>query len=39
MTALAAMNSWLDTGVPPDASFIPAAKGFNPGFIPGRWIF
>jgi len=39
MTALAAMNSWLDTGVPPDASFFPAAKGFNPGFIPGRWIF
>jgi pimeloyl-ACP methyl ester carboxylesterase len=39
MTALAAMNSWLNTGVPPDASFFPAAKGFNTGFVPGPWIF
>ena len=38
-SALAAMNSWLDTGVPPDASFFPAAKGFNPGFLPDPWIF
>lgn len=37
--ALAAMNAWLDTGVPPDAAFFPAAKGFNPGFLPGPWIF
>jgi hypothetical protein len=39
MTALAAMNSWLNTGVPPDASFFPAAKGFNPEFLVGPWIF
>jgi len=38
-SALAAMNSWLDTGVPPDASFFPVAKGFNPEFVPKRWIF
>jgi hypothetical protein len=23
----------------PDASFFPAAKGFNPGFRPDPWIF
>ena len=38
-SALAAMNSWLDTGVAPDASFFPAAKFFNSGFLPDPWIF
>jgi len=40
-TALAAMNSWLDTGVRPGASFFPAASPylFNVTFTPGPWIF
>ena len=38
-SALGAMNHWLDTGVRPDASFFPAAKGFDFGFTPGPWIF
>ena len=35
---LNAMNSWLDTGERPDASFFPAAR-FDLTFVPGPWIF
>ena len=35
---LNAMNSWLDTGERPDASFFPAAR-FDLTFTPGPWIF
>ncbi|RPJ85747.1 MAG: hypothetical protein EHM13_00200 [Acidobacteria bacterium] len=38
-SVLGAMESWLNTGVAPDASFFPATKGFNLTFSPGRWIF
>jgi hypothetical protein len=39
-TALAAMESWLDTGVRPDpfAVFLPS-KGFDVTFVPDPWIF
>jgi pimeloyl-ACP methyl ester carboxylesterase len=41
LTALAAMNAWLDSGERPGASFFPAAPPFffNAGFTPGPWIF
>lgn len=41
MTAVAAMDSWLDTGVQPAASFFGtgAPYWFNLSFTPGPWIF
>ena len=38
LDTLNAMNSWLDTGERPDASFFPAAR-FDLTFTPGPWIF
>ena len=38
LDTLNAMNSWLDTGERPDASFFPAAR-FDLTFVPGPWIF
>lgn len=40
LSALDAMNTWLDHGVRPDPSVaFPAAKGFDVTFVPGPWIF
>jgi hypothetical protein len=38
LSVLAAMESWLDTGVRPDATLLPASKGFDLGFLP-PWPF
>jgi pimeloyl-ACP methyl ester carboxylesterase len=38
VSALNAMNSWLDTGERPDVSFFPASM-FDLTFAPGPWIF
>ena len=37
MTAIQAMESWLNTGEKPDASVFPASQGFVPGFTPTAW--
>jgi pimeloyl-ACP methyl ester carboxylesterase len=37
LSALAAMEHWLDTGVRPDASFFPESQGFNNSFVPPSW--
>jgi pimeloyl-ACP methyl ester carboxylesterase len=37
LTALAAVERWLETGVRPDSSFFPAAEGFNSGFVPAPY--
>jgi pimeloyl-ACP methyl ester carboxylesterase len=37
LTALAAMEKWLDIGVRPDASSFPDAQGFDNSFVPPRW--
>ena len=34
LTAIQAMEFWLDTGTPPGPAFFPAALGFLPGFVP-----
>ncbi len=39
LAVLAAMESWLDTGVRPDASLLPASKGFDLGYVPPLWPF
>jgi pimeloyl-ACP methyl ester carboxylesterase len=39
LSTLAAMESWLDTGVRPDASLLPASKGFDLGYVPPPWPF
>jgi len=39
LSVLAAMESWLDTGVRPDATLLPASKGFDLGFLPPLWPF
>ena len=36
---LAAMESWLDIGVRPDATLLQASKGFDLGFVPPPWPF
>jgi hypothetical protein len=36
-SALAAMETWLDTGVRPDACAFPAAEGFDHSFVPPPW--
>lgn len=37
MAALNAMESWLDNGVPPDASAFPENIGFDNSFVPPPW--
>jgi pimeloyl-ACP methyl ester carboxylesterase len=37
LTALAALEKWLDTGTRPDAASFPASQGFNSQFVPPRW--
>ena len=37
LTALAAMEKWLDTGVRPDASSFPESQGFDNKFVPPPW--
>lgn len=37
LAALAAMESWLDTGTKPDASAFPEAMGFDNAFVPPPW--
>ena len=37
VAAIQAMESWLNTGEKPDASFFPASQGFVPGFTPSAW--
>ena len=37
LAALAAMESWLDTGVPPNASAFPESLGFDNKFVPPPW--
>ncbi len=39
LSVLAAMESWLDTGVRPDASLLPASKGFGLGYVPPPWLW
>ncbi len=39
LSLLAAMESWLDTGVRPDATLLPANKGFDLTYIPPPWPF
>ena len=39
LSVLAAMESWLDTGVRPDATLLPASQGFDLGFVPPPWPF
>jgi hypothetical protein len=39
LSVLAAMESWLDTGMRPDASLLPASKGFDLEFVPPPWPF
>jgi pimeloyl-ACP methyl ester carboxylesterase len=37
LTALAALNGWVASGVKPTAAAFPAALGFLPGFVPPAW--
>ena len=37
LVALGAVESWLDTGLKPEASSFPAAEGFDPTFVPPPW--
>ncbi len=39
LSVLAAMESWLDTGVRPDASLLPASQGFDLTVVPPPWPF
>jgi pimeloyl-ACP methyl ester carboxylesterase len=39
LTALSAMETWLDTGVKPDATAFPEAQGFDNKFVPPAWPF
>ena len=39
LAALAAMESWLDTGKRPDASAFPEALGFDNAFVPPPWLY
>jgi pimeloyl-ACP methyl ester carboxylesterase len=38
-SGIAAMNSWLDTGVRPDASLLPPSLGFDLEYVPPPWLF
>ena len=37
LTALAAMENWLDTGVRPEAAAFPETQGFDNKFVPPHW--
>jgi alpha-beta hydrolase superfamily lysophospholipase len=37
LSALSAIEHWLDTGVRPGASFFPEAEGFDNSFVPPPW--
>ncbi len=37
LAAFAAMEHWLNTGTPPDASFFPVSAGFDPHYQPPPW--
>lgn len=37
LAGLAAVESWLETGVRPDATAFPTSLGFDPAFVPGGW--
>ncbi len=37
LSAIRGLESWLDTGTKPDASFFPVVQGFVPGFQPSAW--
>lgn len=37
LMVIGAMESWLDTGIAPDASFFPVEEGFNPSYVPPPW--
>jgi pimeloyl-ACP methyl ester carboxylesterase len=39
LSAIAAMESWLNTGVAPDATALPASLHFNVGHVPPPWPF
>jgi hypothetical protein len=39
VSAVTAMESWLDTGTPPGPQFFPAAQGFVRDFEPPAWPF
>ncbi len=39
LSGITAMNSWLDTGVRPDASLLPPSQGFDLGYVPPPWVF
>lgn len=39
MAALNAMESWLNTGVAPDASFFPTNVGFDSSYVPPPWSY
>jgi pimeloyl-ACP methyl ester carboxylesterase len=39
LSVLAALESWLDTGVRPGESLLPASKGFDLTYIPPPWPF
>ena len=37
LSVVRAMDSWLETGVAPDAGSFPAGQGFINGYQPGLW--
>lgn len=39
LSVLAAMESWLDTGVRPDATLLPTSMGFDLTYVPPPWPF
>jgi hypothetical protein len=39
ISTLAAMESWIDTGLPLDASLLPSDKGFDLEYVPPPWPF
>jgi pimeloyl-ACP methyl ester carboxylesterase len=39
LSMLAAMESWIDTGLRPDASLLPPSKGFDLEYVPPPWPF
>jgi pimeloyl-ACP methyl ester carboxylesterase len=39
LSGMAAMNSWLETGVRPDASLLPPSQGFDLEYVPSPWVF
>jgi alpha-beta hydrolase superfamily lysophospholipase len=39
LSVLAAMESWLDTGVRPDATLLPTSMDFDLTYVPPQWPF